>query len=130
MNRVRTFLGPTGLDIRTTTVVQRVRTWTGGDDGSEVGLGTPTDSDTTISPRPKVRELSDTEIEVGPITPSHSTGGYTVAQLNPTLVAGQQCYWIIGGPAGDKTFQLTEIDTTKPLRYMLRMKAITRPVPF
>lgn len=118
--------GPTGFDLRTTTVTIRTRTWTGGEDGAEVGVGSCTDSDVTLTPRPKVKELGDTEVEIGPITPSHSSGGYTVAQLNPDLSAlpGTEVLWVLVGANGTRYYQLTDIITTKSFRYMCRLKAI------
>lgn len=119
-------------------MVIRTRTWTGGEDGAEVGVGTYTDSDVTLSPRPKVVERGDTEVEVGPITPSYSTptsGGYTIAQLNPDLSAlpGTEVFWVLTGANGTRYYALTDIVTTKSFRYTCRLKAIRdsgRQVPY
>jgi len=132
MDRIRTLLGVDGLDLRTTTVTQRIRSWSGGDYGPEVGLGTPTDTDLELEPRPRVKRLPNGDVEVGPITPYYTgttTGGYTVAQLNPDISseanAGKHVFWILDGPNGTHYYQLVAIDTTKNFRYMLRLTPTT-----
>jgi hypothetical protein len=78
------------FDLRRYRVVLRTRTWPGG----QPGLGTPTDVDMEILPRPKVRPLSPQEIAssggtfqqgdwmVDKITPDYGTGGYTPGAIH------------------------------------------------
>jgi hypothetical protein len=108
------------------TVVVRTRTWSGG----KVKLGTSTDSDLTLSSA-QVKELGgDRELEVYAITPSHSGGGYTPAQLNPTTTAGVEYYYVVTGPNGTHNYTLASIDSGDPVEYKLRLAALTRGVPF
>lgn len=77
------------------------RTW----DGGEVGLGTPTVVRLDITPNPEKKENRDGTVKLGPIIPSHTGGGYTVAQLIPADLAGEE-YW----------YELT-LDGSDPERY-------------
>jgi hypothetical protein len=122
---------PPGFDLRTSILTIRTRTWTGGDNGAEVRLGTSTDSDLVLVPRPKLTPIDGGGFLVGPITPQSATGGYTVAQLNPlpTLTAGQEVLYILSGPAGDYYYTLVEIQHHKAFRYMLKLAPLDRAVP-
>lgn len=119
------------FDVRTATVTRRVRTWTGGDSGAEVRLGTSTDDDVELLPRPHVREVNgDQELTVGPITPSCTAGGYTVEQLNPTLTAGQELIYVVVGANGTRTYALASLDTSRAFTYMLRLQGLERATPY
>ncbi len=122
---------PPGLDFRTASLTIRTRSWTGGGNGAEIRLGTSTDSDLLLVPRPKMKEQDGGNLLVGPITPSYAGGGYTVAQLNPLVAAtaGQEILYVVTGPAGTHTYALLSIDTTKSLRYMLTLTPLDRSVP-
>lgn len=89
---IRAIPGPTGLDLRVTSVTVRTRTWSGG----RRGVGTPTDSDLVITPRPKVRKVTLREsnasggkwgiddVIVDGIQPQTPGGvGFTRAQIAP-----------------------------------------------
>lgn len=113
------------------TVTIRTVTWSSG----EVGTGTPTYSDLTLSPNPLVEEKEDgTALLIGPIQPAHSGGGYTYAQLRPTDVAGQEFYYRVTGVNGTHEYALVHLDSTSPnglfVEYMLKVKALTRATPF
>jgi hypothetical protein len=115
------------FDVYTMSVTLRVRTWSGG----EVRLGTSTDSDTEILPRPKVIESNvGTAALVGPVVPSNADGGYTAAQLNPTLSAGQELIYVLTGPAGTRNYALVDIDTQKAFSYYLTLQSLDRVVPY
>lgn len=90
-------------------------------------LGTPTVSDLTLTPRPKVREASmGRELIVGPITPSHSGGGYTVAQLNPVETASTsvRVTYRVTGDNGTKEYVLKDIDTGRGYSYFLTLHSL------
>lgn len=110
----------------TYTVKVRTRTWSGG----KVKLGTESDSDLTLE-NVQVREVNgDRELEVYAITPSHVGGGYTPAQLNPSLSAGVESYYVVTGPNGTHSYTLTAIDTSEWFEYKIRLSALNRAVPF
>ena len=131
VNAARKLLGPTATDLHTYTVTVRTRSWTGGDTGAEVRLGTSTDSDLVITPRPHVTETDGGAGLTLHVTPAHSGGGYTVAQLNPapTLTAGQESYYVVTGPNGTYNYAVVDIDTSKALRYTIRLAALERQAP-
>lgn len=117
------------LGLRTSSLTVRTRTWSSG----KARMGTSSDSDLVITPRPKIREANgDTELLVGPITPSYSGGGYTPTQLNPqpTLVAGQEVLYVVTSPAGTKTYTAASIDTSKSFGYYLKLTGLERKVPY
>jgi hypothetical protein len=115
------------FDVYTMSVTRRVRTWSGG----EVRLGTSSDSDTEILPRPWVVESNvGTTAKVGPVVPSNAIGGYTPAQLNPTLSAGQELIYVLTGPAGTRNYALLDIDTQDPFEYYLTLQSLDRVVPY
>lgn len=132
VHAARKLLGPTATDLHTHRVIVRTRTWPGGDNGPEVRYGaTYTDSDLEILPRPHVRETPGGGLLVGPITPAHAGGGYTVDQLNPapSLTAGQEVLYVVIGPGGTRTFAAVEIDERRSFRYMLHLTSLERAVP-
>jgi hypothetical protein len=102
---------PQSLGLRPTTVTLRTRVWSGG----RKGEGVPTDTESLITPTPRVREVSMNEINasggqyvkgdlrIGPITPPNVNGGYTMAQLDAqSLVNGTEHYLVLTGElAGD-----------------------------
>jgi hypothetical protein len=113
------------------TVTVRTATWSSG----EVGTGTATYSDLLLSPNPLVEEKDEgRKLVVGPIQPSHSGGGYTFAQLRPTMSAGQEFYYVITGVNGTHNYELMSIDSTSPsglfVEYMLNLAPLTRTTPF
>jgi len=125
--KLRELPGPTNFDIYTSTVVVRHRTWSGG----EVKLGTPTDIEIELFPRPKVRDAGNGSITIGPITPQNAEGGYTPDQLNPTESDGVESYYIVTGADGDeRAYKLTEIDDRRAFGYTLTLQALDRRTPF
>lgn len=109
------------------TITIRTRTWSGG----KVQLGTATDSNLAITPNPWVEEQSaGKQLLLSGITPSDGTIGYTPSQLNPSLSAGVESYWVVTGPNGTHNYQLTNIDTADAFEYKLVLDALTRAAPF
>lgn len=99
---------PQRLDERPTTVKVRTRTWASGRTGDT--SGPVTDVDLLLTPTPRVREVSSSEIassagryavgdfKVGPVTPVHTGGGYTEAQLAPTTdESGVEVFYVLTG---------------------------------
>lgn len=69
---------------------------------------------------------------VGPITPSHTGGGYTLAQIAPdeagSLTDEQVCLYIITGPLfpSGKAFELVEVKRhDRGFHYMLELRETT-----
>lgn len=117
------------LGIRRTTVVLRTRTWSSG----KMQTGTSTTASTEILPRPHVDgSAGDPEIKLH-ITPKFTGGGYTPAQLAAGDVAGVESYFAVTFPDGvERAYALAPrgLDTTRPLRYTLRLLSLDRKVPF
>lgn len=110
------------------TVTVRTVTWSGG----EVGLGDPVTSDLTIEPNPPIKEEGNGQfLVVGPITPSHGSGGYTFAQLRPTDTGTGdiEFYYVVTGPEGTNAYQLVDITTQESFEIMLRLSALNRQLP-
>lgn len=113
--------------VREYTIVIRTETYS-----SETQLGTPTVSDLTLTPSPKVRESAmGRELKVGPITPSHPTGGYTVAQLNPVETASTsvRTTYRVTGDNGTREYVLTDIDTSRGYSYFLTLRSLDHSGP-
>lgn len=107
------------------------RTWSSG----KIGSGTASDSYRTISPNPKaVEQEGGRKLLVGPLTPSYGGGGYTPSELRAGDTAGTQTRWKVTGPfSSGKTSVwavVSNIDTSKPLRYMLTLSILDRDSPF
>lgn len=124
---------PESLGLRRYTITRRRRTW----DSGEVGLGTPTDSDLTLTPTPKLEELQgDQKIRLSMITPYYAgppSGGYTREQLVGTDVAGVEEYYSIEGTNGTHSYVVVAIDTSgegSSMRYTLTLETLTRATPF
>lgn len=118
------------LGLRPTITTIRTRTWSGAD----VFLGSYTDSDLVIVPYPKVTITSQTDVDVGPIVPSFSGGGYTPEQLNPIAYLGtaQQSVEVIyrlDGPAGVYEYTCFALETRRPFRYVLKLRSLNRSQP-
>jgi hypothetical protein len=114
------------FDIRITSVVRRLRTWSSG----EIGSGVPTNSDLAIDPRPKVVKLAGERFKVGPITPTFPGGGYTYAQLNPSDSPGVDFVYVLTGPSGaEETCALMRIDDRKAFSWYLELQSTDRAEP-
>lgn len=110
------------------TVKIRTRTWS---QGAPL-LGSPTDVDVTITPNTWVEELNgDANIKVGPITPSHSGGGYTPAQLNPTPSSAQEVFYVVTAPDGvARNYAIERIDTDDAVEYHVFLRCLDRKEPY
>lgn len=127
-NKLRALPSSTGVDIYTTSVTIRTKTWTSGRRGAE---GPVTTSDVVLTPRPKVREIKQREIadsggryesgdvKIGPVTPSNAVGGYTPSQLTPRATASgiEYVYVLSGGITGE--YKLVELVSDRALSYYL-----------
>lgn len=128
VNFGRKLLADGGL--RTTRVILRSKQWTAGTGSNEVGKGTLTNVDVELSPRPKVTELQDGWVRIGPITPSYAGGGYTLDELYPDEVTGTRRVITLIGPTGDEyDYVITDIDHAKNFRYELVCEALTDARP-
>lgn len=115
---------PADLGLRTNVVKVRTRTWTGGADGPEVGVGTYTDVDLTITPSPKLTHTESQRIKTV-VTPSFSGGGYTPEQINPTqadLGAGVEHLWVIVSPDGaERLYRVEDFNQRRAFGYYLTL---------
>jgi len=124
---LRGLTGPDVLDIRTAQLTIRTRTWS----GTEVGEGTPTDSDLVLPKNYRVDSLttkeiassggrfSDDAVKVGPITPAFDGGGYTPEMLNPGATADNvEVIHILTGQVNGN-FRLASLLTERPFSYIM-----------
>jgi hypothetical protein len=119
----------------------RTVTWS----GARIGLGNKTTTDTRLlvgGQDPKVKVLKDesivagaddlqgAEFEIGPLTPSFGTGGYTLDTLDPSQSSTPTQYYFLlkgpGLPTNGLLCQKTQDDVGKPLRYVFRVRSIGR----
>lgn len=114
------------LGFASATITIRTRRWSGG----QVKLGSPQDSDTTLSPNAQTTERGDGELQVYAITPAFSGGGYTPAQLNPEASGDSESYWIVTDDNGTHNYKLHSLDTSDDVEYKAVLRALTRAVPF
>lgn len=121
------------LGFRVFTVEILTRTWSAG----KINSGTPSDAYEPILPRPKVVEKEGgKKLLIGPITPAYivgSGGGYEPGDLRPADAAGVQVKWKVTGPFSSGYAAVhgvvTDIDTSKPLRYMVTLTVTEREAP-
>jgi len=108
------------FDILTTQVVVRTRTWSPG----PVGTGTPSDSDLTILPRPRVKESGDGTIIIEIVQPAVGGFGYTPQQLVPSFPrsAAVEISWLLTAPDGvARKYTQARLDTSKALHYTIEL---------
>lgn len=127
---------PDDLGLHQVLVSIRTRTWSSG----KLQTGTPSDSVLDLTPTPHVLGTSgDPEITVGPVTPAYAAsftnpaGGYTPAQLNPAVQAGVEYAYRVtfnDGITRDYVLQPRGLNTDRAMRYMLKLRALDRAVPF
>jgi hypothetical protein len=121
---------PQALGLRTTRVIVRTREWSGG----KTGLGDATVTDYEVAPRPLVREVhGDSELRVGPITPSYSgcaVGGVAYSDLLSDDGCGVERYVVVIGANGERQYRITSIDTSHDLSWYLQLSTFERALPF
>jgi hypothetical protein len=130
-DKVRALPSRPSWDVWPTSLTIRVRTWEGGRIGTEGGT---TDVDLVISPKPRVKDVSQREIagsggryeagdvRVGPITPQYAGGGYTPAQLAPPVGSNgvEVLYVLSGGISGE--YGRVDLQTDHSLSYWLVLR--------
>lgn len=115
-----------GLGLRTTRVIRRTKTWSGG----QVGLGTLTTTDVELAPRPKVRDAGPGQVVVGPITPAFAGGGYDHDDLVPAQTDAQDVIWVLIGADGEeRPYRWAGTDSRRAFRYMLTLQELDREDP-
>lgn len=131
---------PEAIGTRGTSVTIRVRTYSGAVGAQGTSVATTTD--TVVSPRPRVSQVSEGapsyfggglftdstghtlagEYEIGPITSGYLGGGYDVGDLAPAGGVAKRVTVVLAGdefdPAGEE-FEVVRIDATRPFRTML-----------
>ncbi len=117
------------LDIRTSQLTIRTRTWSGG----RAGSGFSVDADLALPKRYKISHLSAREVassggryemedvRVGPITPAQGVTGYTIDQLKPEGAAGVEILYVLTG-AVEGEYSLVHVHTERPFRYELVLR--------
>jgi len=124
LERGRQLLEDAGL--RNHRVFLRLGQW----DGGEIHLGTLTDTDVEITPRPKVKENGPSSLTVTNITPTYPGGGWEPLTLLPEVASGQDYYIIVTNPRGDSLpYTVTDIDSTSPFRVKLTLERLEPASP-
>lgn len=123
------------FDIWTSDVVVRSRQWPVNAEGTrQVGLGTPTITSVTITPRPKVEDIGNQRLRVSRIVQQNPAGGYTPVQLKPDDAEGFEYYYLVTGPDGvERPYTIepsTGIDTRGPIFYEVTLAPLDRKIPF
>lgn len=131
---------PEAIGTRTTSVTIRVRTYSGAVGAQGVTLSTTTD--TLVTPRPRVSQVSEGrgsyfgggiftdstgrvlagEYEIGPITQDFPGGGYAPADLAPAGGVSKRVTLLLAGDefqAGGEEFEILKLDATRPFRTMI-----------
>lgn len=133
-NILRGLASKPAIDIYTTIVTIRTRSWTGGRIGAAGGY---VDEDLVLLPRPRVREINQREIagsggryqagdvRVGPITPAHPENpgvGYTETQLAPDVTTNgvEILYVLEGGVTGE--YRRVDLETDRAFSYTLILR--------
>lgn len=140
INKARSVISDYGFRRYTVDIV--TRTWT----GYKVGEGTSSESVVALSPRPRVRNMSQAEIAssggtfregdmvLDQITPYFNdatcgTGGYTASQLRPsTNLSNVETFFRLTGDEGVIQAQLVRADFDNPVTYKLILRR-TRVTP-
>ena len=124
LNRGRQKLVDAGL--RPVRIYRRTNAWSAG----ELHLGTLTETDLEITPRPKVVGNDDRRLRVTNITPSHDGGGWSPADLQPDAATGQETVYIVQQPDGElEAYRLVAVNQLSPFRYTLDLEKIDRVNP-
>ncbi len=133
-NTIRGIPSKASIDVYTTAVTVRVRTWAGGRIEADGGYS---DSDTVITPRPYVRELTQREIagsggrytagdvRVDGITPFHAGNagiGYTEAQIAPVATTnGVEILYVLSGAIAGEYMRI-DLATDDPIEFVLVLR--------
>lgn len=127
IDEIRQLIGDVSqLQLRQSRVWIRRGEW----DGGEIHLGSLTNADTEILPRPKVEQISKTTLRVSRITPEYSTGGYSPDDLQPSREAGVDQYYVVAGPNGVLApYELADKDERKNFGITLILERIDRRNP-
>ena len=96
----------------------------------EIQIGDLERTDTEILPRPKVETMGADGLRIKNITPRHSLGGWTPAQLQPDVSATLDFYYVVVSPDGALArYRLHHVDQTSPFRFELQLRSVDRPTP-
>ena len=121
------------LGLRTNVVKLRTRTWTGGANGPEIGVGAFVDVDETITPAPKLTHTESQRIKTV-VTPAFSGGGYTPEQLNPSqadLGVGTEHFWVIVSPdGGERHYRVEDFNQRRAFGYYITLAPLDATAPY
>ena len=99
-------------------------------DGGEIHLGTLTDTDVEITPRPKVKEAGPSSLTVTNITPVYPGGGWDPSTILPDVASGSDYYFVVTNPRGDSLpYAVTDINSTSPFRVTLTLTRLEPASP-
>ncbi len=111
--------------LRPVRVFMRTKVWS----AAERHLGTLTESDVELLPRPKVKG-DNQRLTVTNVTPRYTGGGWTPEMLQPDLQAGYDHVFIVQQPDGAlNAYRLAKVDQLSPFRYTLELEALERAEP-
>lgn len=136
---------PEAIGTRGTKVTIRVRTYSGAVNAQGTTLVSTVD--TEVSPRPKVRQISEGnpsyfggglftdstgrtlagEYEIGPITQPYDGGGYDIPDLAPSSSVSKRVTMLLEDgdfqPGGEE-FEIVKIDATRPFQIMMMVMRV------
>lgn len=132
------------VGVRSTEVTIRTRSYT-----APIGesTSTATATDVVLSPRPRVRQVSEGqrgyfgggvlasstgelrvgEYEIGPITQDFPGGGYSPTDLAPAGGVSTRITVVLSGEefaSGGEEFEIVQMDATRPFRTMLLVRRV------
>ena len=116
---------PEQLGVRLHRVFIVVRTWS----GAEARLGTYTDVETEITPRPSVTARNGgRELVIKGIIKEHTGGGYAVSQLHPSDNVNAEVFYRVEGPDSGH-YTLVDFQASRPFTYRVVLRALDRRYP-
>lgn len=118
---------PTTMGLRGSRVYLRCGEWTPTVGAAEIGKGALTNTDEELLPRPRVEDMPGQRLRVGPITPSHTGGGYSAADLSPDRVDGQDNHILVTKDDVTRAYRVSDIDT-EPERQSVSFFLILDPL--
>jgi len=119
------------FDIWTSDVKIQSRQYPVSPGGADARLGTPTVTEVTITPRPKVEDIGNQRLRVSRIVQPNPAGGYSHAQLRPSDADGFEYQYIVTGPDGvERAYTVEDIDTRGPIFYEVTLAPLDRKIPF
>lgn len=112
------------LGITPFSVVVRRYTWSDGG-----GLGTRTQTDTTIKPNPEVKMGTDGSLTLSSVVPPTPGCGYTYGTLVPDDSDSGEYVYLVTGPNGTHEYCFGSIDTSDAFEWKLTLMPLSTGGP-